>query len=76
MNILLLVGLAIFFGTFGGKIFQKLKIPQVVGYIIIGVLFGESLLGFWSPVIIDSLRSVVCLSLADATTSIVQEQPV
>ena len=28
---LLVVGLAIFFGTIGAKIFQRLRIPQVVG---------------------------------------------
>ncbi|MBD3264833.1 MAG: sodium:proton exchanger, partial [Candidatus Omnitrophica bacterium] len=42
LNILLLLGLALFGGTIGGRIFQKLKIPQVVGYIIIGILAGQS----------------------------------
>ena len=39
---LLLLGLALFGGTIGGRIFEKLRIPQVVGYIIIGVLIGET----------------------------------
>jgi Kef-type K+ transport system membrane component KefB len=42
VNILLLIGLALFGGTFGGRIFQKLRIPQVVGYIVIGIVLGES----------------------------------
>jgi len=42
LNILLLLGIALFGGTIGGRIFQKLKIPQVVGYIAIGVIIGES----------------------------------
>jgi Kef-type K+ transport system membrane component KefB/CBS domain-containing protein len=42
VNILLLIGLALFGGTFGGRLFQKLKIPQVVGYIVIGIILGES----------------------------------
>jgi len=29
-------------GTLGGRIFQKLKIPQVVGYITIGIIIGTS----------------------------------
>ena len=31
-----------FFGSFGGRIFQRLKIPQVVGYIVIGIILGVS----------------------------------
>lgn len=40
--ILLLIGSAILAGTVGGRLFQFLRIPQVVGYIIIGVLVGKS----------------------------------
>ncbi|MFH1996108.1 MAG: cation:proton antiporter [Candidatus Omnitrophota bacterium] len=42
MNILFLLGLALFGGTVGGNLFKKLKIPQVVGYIAIGIFIGES----------------------------------
>jgi len=42
LNVLFLLGLALFGGAVGGRIFQKAKIPQVVGYIIIGMLIGES----------------------------------
>jgi len=42
LNILFLLGLALFGGTIGGRLFQKLRIPQVVGYIIIGIIIGES----------------------------------
>lgn len=42
LNILFLLGLALFGGTIGGRLFQKLKIPQIVGYIVIGILIGES----------------------------------
>ena len=48
-NILLLVGLAIFGGTVGARIFKRLKFPQVVGYIIMGVLLGRSVLGWIKP---------------------------
>ncbi len=44
-NILLLVGLAIFGGTIGARIFKRLRIPQVLGYIFIGILAGETVLG-------------------------------
>ncbi|MGE0267050.1 MAG: cation:proton antiporter [Candidatus Omnitrophota bacterium] len=42
LNTLLVLGLALFGGTIGGRLFQKLKIPQVVGYIFIGLLLGQS----------------------------------
>ncbi|MDD5085564.1 MAG: cation:proton antiporter [Candidatus Omnitrophica bacterium] len=42
INILFLLGLALFGGTIGGRIFQKLRIPQVVGYITIGIIIGTS----------------------------------
>ena len=39
---MLLLGIMMFFGSVGGRIFQKLKIPQVVGYIVIGIIIGVS----------------------------------
>ena len=55
MPMLLVIGLAIFFGTAGAKIFQRLRIPQVVGYIAIGVLVGRSGLGIIGKELLDSL---------------------
>ena len=40
--ILLVIGFAIFAGTLGAKVFQRLRFPQVLGYILIGVLIGQS----------------------------------
>jgi len=42
MNMLLLLGLAIFGGTVGARLFKRIRFPQVVGYIVIGLLIGES----------------------------------
>ena len=42
LNVILVMGLAIFFGTAGARIFQKFRIPQVVGYVVIGLIIGES----------------------------------
>ncbi|MFH1414349.1 MAG: cation:proton antiporter [Candidatus Omnitrophota bacterium] len=42
LHILLLLGLALFSGAIGGRVFQKLRVPQVVGYITIGIIIGES----------------------------------
>lgn len=40
--VLLLIGFAILAGSVGGRLFQLIRIPQVVGYIIIGVIVGKS----------------------------------
>jgi Kef-type K+ transport system membrane component KefB len=42
-NFLLLLGVAIFAGTIAAKIFQRLRIPQVVGYVAIGLVLGPVL---------------------------------
>ncbi|MGR3218231.1 MAG: cation:proton antiporter domain-containing protein [Candidatus Anammoxibacter sp.] len=42
LNILLLLGIALFGGTLGGKVFQKIRMPQVVGYIIVGLIVGRT----------------------------------
>lgn len=58
MNMLLLIGLALFMGTIGARIFQKLHIPQVVGYIITGLLVGEVGFGLLSSDIISQLKPI------------------
>jgi len=42
LNVVLLVGIAIFVGTVGAKVFQRLRLPQVVGYVVVGLVIGES----------------------------------
>ncbi|MFC1709784.1 cation:proton antiporter [Candidatus Omnitrophota bacterium] len=56
LNILFLLGLALFGGAIGGRLFQKLKIPQVVGYIAIGIAIGESGLKIVGHDVIQSLE--------------------
>jgi Kef-type K+ transport system membrane component KefB len=45
LPVLLVIGCAVFFGSLGARIFQWLRIPQVVGYIVIGIVIGRSGLG-------------------------------
>jgi Kef-type K+ transport system membrane component KefB/CBS domain-containing protein len=40
-SILLLLGIGVFGGTLGAVFFQKVRIPQVLGYIAIGILVGQ-----------------------------------
>ena len=44
LHILFLLGLTLFLGTVGGRLFQRLRIPQVVGYLIIGFIVGHHVL--------------------------------
>ncbi|MBU1083623.1 MAG: cation:proton antiporter [Candidatus Omnitrophota bacterium] len=63
MNLLLVIGLIILLGTIGGRIFKKLNLPQVTGYIIIGLLLGESFHGFLCGEIMASFAPLLNLAL-------------
>lgn len=56
LNILFLLGFALFAGTVGGRLFQKFKIPQVVGYIVIGISIGEAALKIVGTEVIQTLQ--------------------
>ena len=43
LNIILLIGIAIFGGTVGARIFSRLAIPRIVGYVAIGIVLGPLL---------------------------------
>lgn len=60
----LLLGIIIFAGAFGGWLFQKLKIPQVVGYIVIGILIGSSGMHILEPQVIVALDPVSTVALS------------
>ncbi len=41
-NILFILGIGVFGGLIGAWFFQKIKFPQVIGYIVMGLILGES----------------------------------
>jgi len=55
LNLILLIGIAIFFGTVGAKIFQRIRIPQIIGYVTIGIVLGP-LLNIISPQTVQTLE--------------------
>jgi len=57
LNLILLTGIAIFGGTIGAQIFRKFRIPQVVGYVIIGLIIGESGLNLIGRDTVETLSS-------------------
>lgn len=63
-QLVFLLGLILFFGAIGGRLFQKLKIPQVVGYIVIGVIIGSSGLQLLGKDVIAALNPVSTIALS------------
>ncbi len=49
LGVLALLGICVAGGVVGAWIFQKLNIPQVVGYIVVGVLIGDTGFGLLHP---------------------------
>lgn len=64
LGILLLLGIGVFGGILGAWGFQKLRIPQVIGYIAIGLLIGQSGLGIIGEVELPTLKPFNYLALA------------
>lgn len=64
MNIFLLLGILIVSGFIGAKVSDKAKIPQVVGYIIVGVLVGVSGFELVSLKMVANLEFISSLALA------------
>jgi Kef-type K+ transport system membrane component KefB/predicted transcriptional regulator len=56
LDLVLLIGLSIFFGTVGAKIFQRLHIPQIIGYIVTGIVLGPGILKLIKPETIEMLE--------------------
>jgi len=63
-NLILLLGIILLLGAFGGTVFKKLKIPQVVGYIVIGIIIGQSGFQILSAQIITALDPLSSIALA------------
>ncbi len=56
-SILFILGIGIFGGIAGAWFFQKIKIPQVLGYLVIGIIIGQSGMKLINSDIIDSLKN-------------------
>ena len=61
--VLLLIGGVILAGTIGGRLFEFLRVPQVVGYIVIGVILGKSGFQFIDDATLAALQPLNFLAL-------------
>lgn len=64
MNLVLAIGLLLLIGLTGGRLIGWVKLPAVTGYILIGVVFGQSLLGLFTPEVLSQLSPVSDLALS------------
>jgi Kef-type K+ transport system membrane component KefB len=62
-NIMLTVALAVLLGTVGARVFKRLKVPQVVAYILIGVLLGATGLNVIDTNTVEGLAPLSLLAL-------------
>lgn len=63
-NLILLLGIILLLGAIGGRLFQKLRIPQVVGYIVIGIIIGQSGFQVLSASVISALDPISSVALS------------
>ena len=64
MDTILLLGIALMAALGAGRFGDKVGIPQVVGYIVVGLLLGNSGLNIFSPALVDAFTPVVNIVLA------------
>lgn len=62
-GVLLILGVSAFLGLFGAWFFQKIKVPQVVGYIAVGLLLGQSGIGLVDKQHIEALEPFTFFAL-------------
>ena len=62
LNIALLFGLIVFGGALAARLFQKFRIPQVVGCVFVGILLGD-ILGLVTQERIEALEPFMMLAL-------------
>lgn len=60
----LILGLMMFLGTWGGRLFERLRIPQVVGYFVVGIALGNSGLQIMRPDVVAALNPISSIALA------------
>lgn len=57
------IGIAIISGYFIGKFINRFKIPSVAGYVIAGLILGQSFLGIFDEAFIEATSSISDLAL-------------
>lgn len=64
MRILLLIGTILVISFLAGKVFKKIGIPQIVSFIIIGIILGGSFTNILDRTFLDNFAPLTSLALA------------
>jgi len=64
MNIILIIGIVLLAALGAGRFGDRIGIPQVVGYILVGLVLGDSGLNIFSSSLVDTFSPVVNIVLA------------
>jgi len=73
MNVMLKIAIILAVGIIGGKVARLIKLPNVSGYLVAGLLLGPSFFNFVSPADIQSFNLVNEIALAAIAFSIGNE---
>ncbi len=73
MHILTIIGLTVVVGYFAGRLGKKIHLPSLIGYMLLGVLMGPSLLNQFNDVVLEHLSFVNEIALGFVAFSIGQE---
>lgn len=63
MNTLLAIGITLVIGVVGAGLIHKLKLPSVVGWLIVGAILGPSALGLFTNEALDGLGFISDITL-------------
>ncbi len=63
VGVLIILGIGVFGGTIGATFFQRFHIPQVVGYIAMGLLIGDVGIGIVSSEEVENLQVINLFAL-------------
>ncbi len=70
LNILTYIGIMLFAALIAGKIVKQMKLPNVTGYLVIGLLIGPNCIGILTNDLINSMGLVTDLALGFIAFSI------
>jgi len=73
MNVLLAIGIAAIVGFIGGKLFNRVKIPAVTGWVVMGVVLGGSVLGVFPEEVLSRVGILFDLALGFIAFNIGEE---
>ncbi len=64
MNLLLLISITSVLGYIGGQLIAKIKIPKIVGYVIVGLILGRSLANLITITDAEKLSVITTVALS------------